>query len=537
MSLPRVLVMYNEPTLPNDHPDADSEHDILYTADTICRILQLAGLPIARLGITHDPAAVIAGIKSAAPDVVFNLYEGTAGWGNAEAFVSGILELLRVPFTGCPTQPLLLCRSKPLTKRLLAGAGLPTAPFMVIDDGHVPPCPIDWPVIVKPGTEDASIGIDQGSVVTSQRELEDRVGYLRGKYGPLVLVEKFVRGREFNVALIERDGALTTLPFSEILFVPPADRPDLWPIVSFDAKWRPGTLDFTATPAKNPAENVTLAMQESIANLAKKAFELVGCRDYARVDFRVDESGQPFVLEVNPNPCISPLAGLAAGLETAKLPYADFILGLVRSALRRGPNPELAETIGKVVEPRKAKVAPKATRIAIRPARRSDAGQVADLIDGIEAWSADDRRRTTEQVTELLVRRNRGDWQCFVPSGKDGPHGVVTLRCVDALQGAFCLDLLAVGPGHRRSGVGRRLLRAAEDAVAAAGGRFLTADVASGPAAAAIRQFLHRNDYRLTGEVSEYYRDGYARLTFLKAIPNLAPIVVDSSPLANIPAR
>jgi len=540
MSLPRVLVMYNEPTLANDHPDADSEHDILYTADTICRILQTAGLPASRLGITHDPAAVIAGVKSAAPDVVFNLYEGTAGWGNAEAFVSGILELLRVPFTGCPTQPLLLCRSKPLTKRLLAGAGLPTAPFMVIETGAVPTCTIDWPVIVKPGTEDASVGIDQRSVATNQQELETRVAYLREKYGPSVLVEKFVRGREFNVALVERDGVLTPLPFSEILFVPPADKPDLWPIVSFDAKWRPGTVEFTATPAKNPAENVPPEMQEALSSLAKKAFELVGCRDYARVDFRVDEAGQPYVLEVNPNPCISPLAGLAAGLETARIPYSEFILGLVRSALQRGSRPELAEVVGRLSQaPGTAPNEPasKPMRLAIRPARRSDAGPVADLVDAIESWSADDRRRSAERVTELLVRRNRGDWQCFVTSGKSGPLGVVSVRPIDSVQGAFAVDLFAVAPSRRRNGIGRRLLRAAEEAVGQAGGRFLIVEVSSGPNAGPIRQFLQKLEYRLTGEVSEYFRDGYSRLTYLKPVTQAIPIPTEPAPIAAITPR
>ena len=127
---PRILVLYNEPTLPPDHPDADSEHDILYTADTIARILQQAGVVVERLGITDNPAALIAGVKASAPDAIFNLYEGLAQWGNTEAYVSGLLELLRVPFTGSPTQPLLMCRSKPLTKQLLAGAGLPWAKIM-----------------------------------------------------------------------------------------------------------------------------------------------------------------------------------------------------------------------------------------------------------------------------------------------------------------------------------------------------------------------------------------------------------------------
>src|SRR5947209_1794794 len=234
MPPPRVLVLHNEPTLPPGHPDAESETDILDTADVVCRILRQAGLNPTRLGVTDELDPLLAGIRAAAPDVVFNLYEGTAKWGNTEAYVSGVLELLRLPYTGSPTQPLLLCRSKPLTKRLLAGSGLPTAPYFLIEDGAVPACPLPWPVIVKPAAEDGSVGIDQNSVVTNQRQLEDRVAYLRERYGPAVLVERFVRGREFQVAVIDRGGP-AVLPFTEILFVPPADAPDLWPIVSFDA--------------------------------------------------------------------------------------------------------------------------------------------------------------------------------------------------------------------------------------------------------------------------------------------------------------
>src|SRR5579883_1301339 len=110
MHPPRALILYNEPTLPADHPDADSEHDILYTADCVGKCLADAGLPVTRLGVTDDPLALLGGITAAAPDVVFNLYEGTARWGTAEAYVSGLLELARIPFTGSPTQPLLLAR-------------------------------------------------------------------------------------------------------------------------------------------------------------------------------------------------------------------------------------------------------------------------------------------------------------------------------------------------------------------------------------------------------------------------------------------
>lgn len=522
MPAPRVLVLYNEPTLPADHPDADSEHDVLYTADTVARILQQAGLTVARLGATDDPQALLAGLTANAPDAVFNLYEGMAKWGNTEAFVSGLLELLRLPFTGSPTQPLMLCRSKPLTKKLLAGAGLPTAPFFVVEDGPVPTCPLKWPVIVKPGTEDASVGIDQASVATNQKQLVDRVEYVRATYGPSVLVERFVRGREFNVAVVERDGVPTTLPFSEILFVPPDDTPDLWPIVSFDAKWRPGTRDFIATPAKNPAENVSPELHAAIAGLAKKAYQLVGCRDYARVDFRVDEDGTPFVLEVNPNPCISPLAGLAAGLETAKVPYPEFIVGLVKAALARGGRRLDLTAAEEPAHP--ATVAlhgPAGGRraaVRVRPAKRADLPALADLLAKTDGWSADDRRRATDRLADRLGRRGRADGRCLVLAARGEVLGAAAVRPADPGHGVFALEWLAVAPTRRRHGHGQSLLRAVEEGVAADGGRVLLADVSSGPAAVSARQFLAHAQFRPAGEVPEFYRDGYARLTFARTV-------------------
>lgn len=507
-SSPRVLVLYNEPTLPADHPDADSEHDVLYTADTVARILQQAGLQVSRLGGTDDPHALLTGLQAAAPDVVFNLYEGMAKWGPTEGYVAGLLELLRLPYTGSPVLPLTLCRSKPLTKQLLAGANLPTAPFLVVD-GPVPQNTLGWPVIVKPGTEDASVGIDQNSVVTSQEQLEDRVAYLRHHYGPSVLVEQFVVGREFNVAVVERDGVPTTLPFSEILFVPLAEHPDLWPIVSFDAKWRPDSVDFRSTPAKNPAENVSPELHAAVAELAKKAFALVGCRDYARVDFRVDEQGRPFVLEVNPNPCISPLAGLAAGLETARVPYPEFIVGLVKAALRRGGKvadwqPADAPAVG-LHRPDGDTGTPESVGHP-RAMRPGDVGAVTELLAGIGVTTPVDRQRV-----QVLTRRGE-------------VVGAVSVRSADSVQGAFSVEWLAVAPAHRRRGIGGTLLTAALAIAAEAGGRLLLADLSSGPAAACGRQFLQAQGFRPAGEVPDFYRDGYARLTFARLVPASVPV-------------
>ena len=326
----RVVILFNEPVLPLDHPDAASEHEILYTVDTVQDHLARAGYAVDRLGVARDPHALVAGLRRLRPDVVFNLFEGLADDGDTEAHVAGVLEWAGVPFTGSPFQTLSLARSKPLTKRLLRGAGLPTPEFFVVDEPPAPASPLEWPVIVKPAGQDASVGLDQGSVVTSQQGLRERVACLLDAYGPPVMVEQFIRGRELNVAVLEAPE-LRVLPPSEILFT--SSEPDFWPIVTYDAKWKPGSRDYEATPPRYPAE-VTARLRERLETLGKAAFRLLGCRDYARVDFRV-RAGKPYILEVNPNPDFSPMAGLAGGLQSAGLTHADFTVQLVQGALAR----------------------------------------------------------------------------------------------------------------------------------------------------------------------------------------------------------
>jgi D-alanine-D-alanine ligase len=356
MPAPRVLILYNEPTLPAGHPDASAEHDVLDLADVVERILRLAGATVGRLGVVDSAEVAVAGLRAFAPDVVFNLHEGTASWGNAEAYIAGIVELFRVPYTGSPPQTLLVARSKPLTKLLLTASGMPTAPYFLVTGDQCPPNRLGWPVIVKPAGEDASIGIEQKSVCTTDGEVADRVRYVQKTYGPGAVIERLIVGRELHVAVIDTPGGLTVLPFTEILFPPAADGRPIWPIVTFDAKWHDDSRDYQSTPYKNPAD-VAPALEREVGNLAQQAFALVGCRDYARIDFRVDEAGRPFVLEVNPNPCIMPGAGVAESLASAHIPYPDFILSLVRAALRRGPAPALADSL-RAVDPAAARLEP-----------------------------------------------------------------------------------------------------------------------------------------------------------------------------------
>ncbi|MBX7102843.1 MAG: ATP-grasp domain-containing protein [Gemmataceae bacterium] len=328
--MPRVLILYNEPTLPNDHPDCDSEHEVIYTASEVEKWLIAGGHTTHKLGVNIDPGQLIAGVRDWKPDVVFNLFEGVPALSLTEAFAAGILEWLGVPYTGCAFQSLVICRDKPLAKRILRGSGVPTPEFLVIESETPPPWPGPWPVIVKPAYQDASVGISQKSVVTSPDEYEKQVAAVIAEFGLPVLAEQYVVGREINVAVCETPE-LTPLPPFEYV----CDKRDGWAILTYDAKWKPGSYDFENTPLNYEPE-FPPGVEERLHELAAKAFRLLGCRDLARVDFRVAPDGQPYILEVNPNPDFSPIGGLADCFTNAELTHQEVANQMVVNALVRG---------------------------------------------------------------------------------------------------------------------------------------------------------------------------------------------------------
>jgi D-alanine-D-alanine ligase len=337
---PSVLVLHNQPLLPEDHPDAESEHTIVGIAGAMANILGKADFRVSQLGLGPDPTALWSELKKRKPDVVFNLFEGSLDNTETESYVAGLLDWAGVPYTGSPAQALDLARAKHTAKYLLKGAGLPTADFLVVNELPTPECDLEYPVIVKPAKQDASIGLAQESVCTNQLQLDQRVQYILGTYGPPVLIEEYVEGREFNVALLELPN-LEYLPPSEVIF--PAVKPGSWSILTYDGKWKPGSYDYDMTPPMFPAD-VAPATARKLGRLAMRAYRLIGCRDYARVDFRMTRGGKPYILEVNPNPEISDHAGFTGCLVSAQVQHHELIVRLVRQALSRknAPKPSFA---------------------------------------------------------------------------------------------------------------------------------------------------------------------------------------------------
>jgi D-alanine-D-alanine ligase len=333
MSGPNVLVLYNQPQSAKDHPAAESEHIIVGIAESMSRTLSDIGYRPSLLGLGPEPHVLWNELKAQKPDAVLNLYEGTLDDAETETYVAGLLNWSGIPYTGCPPQALCLARAKHLAKLVFRGAGLPTADFMLISDLAISECRLRWPVIVKPAAQDASVGIEHASVCRNQAEMAARVQWVLQSYGSPVLVEEFVPGREIYVAVTALPE-LRALPAAEILF--PESRPGAWPILTYSSKWKPGSADYDTTPPKYPAD-LPSNLAERLADIAKQAFRLLGCRDYARVDFRVNPRNDPFILEVNPNPEVSAEACFGRILKSAGIEFPEFLKGLIEQTLTRRP--------------------------------------------------------------------------------------------------------------------------------------------------------------------------------------------------------
>src|ERR1700722_16908207 len=154
-----ILVLYNQPLLAKDHPDAESEHSVVRIAESIAATLADAGFRTSTLALGADPTVLWHELQSRRPDAVFNLFEGNLDNPETESYVAGLLDWAAIPYTGCPFPTMALARAKHTAKYLLKGAGLATAAFQVVNELPAPPCTLDFPVIVKPATQDASVGV------------------------------------------------------------------------------------------------------------------------------------------------------------------------------------------------------------------------------------------------------------------------------------------------------------------------------------------------------------------------------------------
>ena len=319
----RVLIL-NDRVTAADGPDG---RDVLDQAAAVTGALTTLGHTVDRLACDLDLAALATELRQRQPELVFNLVESLAGSGRLIHLIPACLETLGVPYTGCRADALLLTSNKLLAKRWLQGAGLPVPAWVEPGDDDLPPGTADW--IVKSVWEHASIGLVANSLVRGRdgRAVRELLPERARRLGGVCFAEHYIEGRECNLALLAGPPGPELLPPVEIVFdnFPPGmprilDYRAKWDEQSFACRHTRRSFDFP------PADGPLLARLEQLALACWRIFRLNG---YARVDFRIDTTGAPWILEVNANPCLSPDAGFSAALERAGIPFGEAVRRIV----------------------------------------------------------------------------------------------------------------------------------------------------------------------------------------------------------------
>ena len=316
--------------VPQDDNGNRARAGIADVATEIARTLSDDTHVVTLIPVDGDLWRLRARLLSFGTDVVFNLCESLGGDARLESAVPMVLESLGLPYTGSPPSALSCALYKDRVKVLLARAGVPTPDAQVLySPDELPRVP--YPAIVKPTREDGSIGITSSSVVHDEASCRARVAEVIERFHQPVLVERYIKGREFNVALFGFPTA-RILPLSEIDFGRlPSHLPK---IVSYEAKWDEGSVEDQGTvPITFP--QLPPAVAARIRRTALEAFRALGARDYGRVDVRLADDGTPFVIDVNPNCDLSSNAGLARACAAVGIDYSAMMRLLVRYAHRR----------------------------------------------------------------------------------------------------------------------------------------------------------------------------------------------------------
>jgi len=273
----------------------------------------------------------VSDLKKAKPDAVFNLCETFCGDAKLQTVVTRILDEMKIPYTGSHSMALDLTTDKTRTKEILEGTGIPTPRFRIFRSAKdVRTSGLRFPLIVKPNFEDGSVGIEADSVVADRSQLRKKVAEVTQKYSQPALVEEYIDGRELNVAVFIGPSA-EVLPISEIVFTFPEGVPK---ITSYTAKWMESSDEYKGTVGVCPSQ-LPEDVQEKVKSIASQCIKASGVRDYARVDMRLDQNNQPYVIEVNANPDISPGAGFMRSFSASGRTYDDFVSSVLQWTLER----------------------------------------------------------------------------------------------------------------------------------------------------------------------------------------------------------
>jgi D-alanine-D-alanine ligase len=514
-----VLIIYNQPrSAVGAHASiscVESDAGVLAEVEAVAAALE-------KLGVRHRAEGLrtlqeLPELLLRAPEpLVFNLVEGFLSNGEDANLVPAICLAHGKGCTGNPTHALTLGLDKWSSKGVLRSAGVAVPAGVVVYPGD--PVPVrgvpKGKLIVKPVATDASEGIDEENVMLGEERerLEGLVRRLHERFNQPVLIEPYVGSRELNVSVVELDGEVKVLAIAEIDFSAFAEgKPK---IVSYAAKWLEHTFEYQNTPRILPAP-----IPEDVAKKARKAalraWKAVGGLDYMRVDFRLDEENEPVAIEVNPNPDISPWGGFAAALEWAGVSYEQFVAKMLGNALGRLHARSIPAGAGAQANAGAAAPPP---GMVIRRTEQRDRDAIVKLVADTKFFREDEVTVAAEVLDEALAKGPEDHYQTFTAEMDGRPVGWVCHGPTPCTIGTYDIYWLAVSPETQGHGVGRHLMRFAEEHIRSLGGRLSVVETAGRAIYDSTRAFYQRIGYTEASRLPEFYAKNDDKIIYLKKL-------------------
>lgn len=307
-------------------PDAgEDEQDVLVEVECISKALFEEGYNPVAVPFSLDIKKTINKLEEIKPSFVFNLVETVEGKGNLIYLAPAVLNHLNIPYTGSKLDAIYITSNKVLTKKFLKSSGIKTPAWNEIDGIHGDDS-LNVPCIFKSIWEHASIGLDEDSVVFEIDKLSENLKKRQATGEKDCFIESYIDGREFNISILNGKDGPEVLPHGEIKFV---DYNNRIKVVGYRAKWDSNSFEYHHTNRTFDFSEGDVHLLEELSDISVACWNLFKLSGYARVDFRVDNSGNPWVLEVNINPCLSPDAGFIAAANRAGLSFNDVIKRII----------------------------------------------------------------------------------------------------------------------------------------------------------------------------------------------------------------
>ncbi|MGK5094426.1 GNAT family N-acetyltransferase [Deltaproteobacteria bacterium TL4] len=513
------------------------EVDVLIQAEAVSQaLLQLGHCP-ETLSFSLDLPSVLRELERIKPDLVFNLVETVEGQGNLIYFAPALLDYLGIPYTGATTEAMFLTSNKILTKQKLHSVDIPTAPWC--SPGHSPAISLSFPdrYILKLVWEEGSVGLDEDSVISanSLSQLQEALNQKRKQYQREAFAEKYIEGREFNLSLLADDHEIKVLSPAEVCF--DDYTPEKICVVGYRAKWESSSFEYTHTRRSFDFSREEAPLLNRMTQIAQACWGLFDLRGYARVDFRVDARGTPWVLEINANPCISPDAGFVGAACQDGLEFPEVIARIIRDSLR-APTERIRTIVQKYSDQpypsaegtpvrisTKVKQSPALKKVEgltyREKAQPSDCAAIQKIVASSGFFCEDEVKIAVELVEERLAKGERSGYFFIFAEHYGEVIGYTCFGPIDGTLFSFDFYWLAVLEEWRGRGIGMELIQRTEQSIARSGGTRIYIETSSRDQYTPTRKLYLKTGYIEEAVIQDFYAPGDGKVIYTKVMDSV----------------